>query len=87
MTANFTDTGSATIDEAHPDVAESLRHALVNLVAREPGELAVVVDDDDLGLAMVEAGERLLADAQQLVVVAHREGSTRTLRKRHGAAP
>jgi hypothetical protein len=87
MAPHLADPRPARVDQAHSDVARSLGHALVDLVAREPGQLAAIVDDDDLGLAVREAGEGLVTDVEQLVLVAHRAGSTRTLRKRHGAAP
>ncbi len=86
-TAHLADTDAAVVDQAHTYGAGSLGDALMNLVAGEPRQLARVIDDDDFGIAALQTRERCVADCEQLVVAAHRAGSTFTLRKRQGAAP
>ena len=86
MPPHLADAAPAVVDETDANEPGAFGDALVNLVAGEPGQLAVIVEDHHLGLAVLEPGERLVAKREQLGG-AHRAGSTRTLRNRHGAAP
>ncbi len=86
-TAHLTNPDTAVVDQSNADIARFFGDALMDLVAGKPRQLARVINDDDLGITALQTRECLVADREQLVVAAHRAGSTLTLRKRHGAAP
>ena len=87
MTAHLSDADAPAVDQPNPDVTESLADTLMDLVPRKTGQLAARVGDDHLRLSASEGRKCPVPQSEQLVIGAHRAGSTRTLRKRHGAAP
>ena len=87
MTAHLTDADAAAVDQPDPHVPGSFGDTLVNLVAGEPGQLALRVADDHLCLTMSKRRQSGVALGEQVITAAHRAGSTRTFWNRHGAAP